>query len=189
MPNPQVIIQIDASDLQRVARDIGMAAAMMPQRLEAALDAAAVGRLSALQEVTPVGKRSDERYAKRLSKSYEIRRGVDSRSIITTEVVKWNIVTGGVVSGKINPIFPRVKKALWWPGIRGDRPVAAVYKHPGIKAQDLLGRANNRYNQEGGDLRIVDEVGRETVLQATGRRIAGGLLGGLRRLRGIFGGR
>lgn len=38
----------------------------------------------------------------------------------------------GVPASKINPILPRKKRALFWPGAR--HPVKAVYNHPGIKA-------------------------------------------------------
>ena len=34
---------------------------------------------------------------------------------------------------KAHPIFPVKKKALYWPGIRGGRPVASVW-HPGTEA-------------------------------------------------------
>lgn len=40
-----------------------------------------------------------------------------------------------------HPIFPRVKRALWWPGL--DRPVAYV-NHPGTKPNPYHLRALNR---------------------------------------------
>lgn len=40
----------------------------------------------------------------------------------------------GVPASKINPILPRRKKALFWPGAR--HPVAIVRNHPGIKKND-----------------------------------------------------
>lgn len=36
-------------------------------------------------------------------------------------------------SGGTGLIMPRLKKALYWPGIRGGRPVALVENHPGIR--------------------------------------------------------
>jgi hypothetical protein len=45
----------------------------------------------------------------------------------------------GVPARKINPILPRRKKALFWEGAR--HPVAAVYKHPGIKPNPYFQRA------------------------------------------------
>lgn len=42
----------------------------------------------------------------------------------------------GVSAGKINPILPVRKKALWWPGL--PRPVAVVRNHPGIKANPFF---------------------------------------------------
>jgi len=41
----------------------------------------------------------------------------------------------GVPPSRINPILPkRPKYGLYWPGIKGGQPVAAVYNHPGLKA-------------------------------------------------------
>jgi hypothetical protein len=40
----------------------------------------------------------------------------------------------GVRKVKINPILPRVKKALFWPGL--PHPISAVRNHPGIKPND-----------------------------------------------------
>ena len=37
----------------------------------------------------------------------------------------------GIPAKDMNPILPRKKKALWWPGL--PHPVKAVYNHPGIK--------------------------------------------------------
>lgn len=48
----------------------------------------------------------------------------------------------GVAKSKINPILPRKKKALWWPGAR--HPVRAVRNHPGIKKNDYYARTVNR---------------------------------------------
>lgn len=42
----------------------------------------------------------------------------------------------GVPPSKINPILPVKKKALWWPGLQ--HPVAAVYNHPGIRANPFF---------------------------------------------------
>jgi hypothetical protein len=38
----------------------------------------------------------------------------------------------GMPASKINPILPKKRRALFWPGAR--HPVKAVYNHPGIKA-------------------------------------------------------
>jgi hypothetical protein len=45
----------------------------------------------------------------------------------------------GVARSRINPIFPREKKALFWPGAR--HPVRAVYNHPGIRPNDYFKKA------------------------------------------------
>ncbi len=48
------------------------------------------------------------------------------------------LVRLGVRPERINPILPKRKKALYWPGAR--HPVKAVYHHPGIKANPYFER-------------------------------------------------
>ncbi len=43
-------------------------------------------------------------------------------------------VRAGVKRANINPILPRRKKALWWPGL--PHPISIVRRHPGIKPND-----------------------------------------------------
>ncbi len=40
----------------------------------------------------------------------------------------------GVRASRINPIRPRLKKALWWPGL--PHPISVVQNHPGIRPND-----------------------------------------------------
>jgi len=63
----------------------------------------------------------------------------DRGSIVVGPVAPHAVpVARGVKAGKINPILPRNKKALFWPG--ASHPVKAVYNHPGMRAQpfDLM---------------------------------------------------
>lgn len=52
----------------------------------------------------------------------------------------------GVAKSKINPIMPRKKKALWWPGAR--HPVKIVRNHPGIKPNPYTQRAVDKSKEK-----------------------------------------
>lgn len=77
-------------------------------------------------------------------KTGELRSGIKERetgplSFIVTEEAKYGAFQRkGVLASKINPILPRKKKALWWPGLL--HPVAAVRRHPGIPPNDYVAR-------------------------------------------------
>lgn len=59
----------------------------------------------------------------------------------------------GVTPERRNPIFPRIKKALYWPGAR--HPVRAVYNHPGMKANPYWDKGLDRAAP---DIRRAEEL-------------------------------
>lgn len=68
----------------------------------------------------------------------------DSIHVMHVSTYRWHIVVGtdhwshieyGTL-GRDPKIVPRVKKALWWPGLAG--PIAMVKNHPGNKAQPFM---------------------------------------------------
>jgi len=73
------------------------------------------------------------------------------------------VITEGVSYGKFvrlgtrpHPIFPKTKRALWWPGL--ERPIAYVKKHPGTRPNPYHLRALARL---GGPDTIAEAVLRE----------------------------
>ena len=62
------------------------------------------------------------------------------------------------------PIYPRNAAALYWPGIKGDRPVAMVM-HPGVKPQFFMRRAVERIEQP-----FMDSVSAASIRIVTGER-------------------
>jgi len=90
--------------------------------------------MSALAKVTP-------RRTGRLSRGQRlIKRGALEWEISEVDFYG-QILRDGVPAGAMNPILPRQKKALWWPGL--PHPIAAVRNHPGIKKNDYFQKAIN----------------------------------------------
>lgn len=115
----------------------------------------AAGRLwSHLKKVTP------ERTG-RLKKSQILQRqgNLDWEIVETVRPPYGLFIRQGVPASKINPILPRKKKALWWPGL--PHPVKAVYNHPGIKKNDYFTKAIK--NADGDFEKAADGIGTDIV--------------------------
>ena len=150
----KVLVTIDASDLVRQGNTIWQVASMTPKALEAVLDQAAKKRVRLIRRFTPSQKRKDPRHPLKLRDSYDILKARGKRTIVTLEPNKYTWVTEGTrpPSGGSGIILPRLKKALYWPQIRGGRPVAVVYRHPGIRQPNrFVERAMQGYYSTGGD--------------------------------------
>lgn len=127
----------DGSSFTRASKAFAIIAKLIPSRLDKAAEKEATHIAILLNRAAPSQKRYDERFPDKLDESFYAQRyGPGVWAVYTKAPYKHLWVTYGT---KRHPILPRAKKALWWPGIRGDRPVASV-NHPGI-------RRKNRYAQ------------------------------------------
>jgi len=140
------VVQVDASDLIKIGGRITTMAALAGPAIEVMLDAAARARLGALKKATPYQRRGDRRYPVHLRNSYVITATSGKRTISTLEARKFNFVVQGTSA---HVIKPRFKKALYWPGIEGGRPVAVVWNHLGTPAQDIVGNSDGIYRAKG----------------------------------------
>lgn len=125
---PDVLYEIDP-DLKRLGKAFGG----QKKRIEKEIKGLAKRIYKRLQKNTP-------RRTGRLVRSQKLTKAGD----LTWEMSE-NVsppyglyISKGVPAEKINPILPREKKALYWPGL--PHPVKAVYKHPGIKANPYVPR-------------------------------------------------
>ena len=150
----KALVQIDASDLIRVGNNMRAAGVLAGQAIDPMLDAMAQARLGALRQATPSQVRRDPRYPLKLVDSYVVTKGNKTRTISTLEARKFNFVTKGT-SGPY-PIYPRFKKALWWPGL--DHPLPKVI-HPGIRANNYVAQAEGKYEKVGGGVGFTGMTG------------------------------
>ena len=76
-----------------------------------------------------------------------------------------SFVRVGVAAEKINPIRPRRKKALFWPG--ADHPVKAVYNHPGIKPNPYWDRGlkKSQPDRKAAEKHIGDDIERSLIVK------------------------
>jgi len=141
-----IVVTIDAGDLERVGKRFLHASRAIPEMLERGLDVVAERRKQEISDAAPRQTRPDARYQEQLYRSFDIVREAGMRSIVTRQPEKLYYVTHGT-----NPhvIKPRNKKALFWPGIRGGRPVAMVH-HPGYRGNDFINRATSAAGATGG---------------------------------------
>ncbi len=135
-----IVMDIDATDLILVAKDIQKVAAMTPRALEVNLTRAANARLHLLEDLAPYQWRPDLRHPVHLDRSFSVikpARGV--RQIVTSTPDKLRWVTEGTGWGGTYGINPRhPKDALWWPGMtNGGHPVAHV-EHPSTAAYPFV---------------------------------------------------
>ncbi len=133
------LVTIDASDLQRIGRQIAVGAAQTHRGIENSLTRVANRRLAALRANAPSQTRRDPRHPIKLKDSFRMRK-LDGERIITTETPnKVAFLLTGTAPHMIKPLF---KKALWWPGLAN--PVAYV-QHPGTQPNDFISRAWSDY--------------------------------------------
>jgi len=142
MPRPGIVVHIDASSLTRVGYDIERVAKMTPQVVNSLMWRMVNNEKEVIQAVIPESKRPDSRYPVHLR---------DSISVVHDKPNQWDIVTGMsdrwhyyIEGTDAHPILPLWKKALWWPGIQGDRPVASV-NHPGSRSHPQVEAAIARF--------------------------------------------
>lgn len=67
----------------------------------------------------------------------------------------------GVRPERRNPILPRRKKALYWPGAL--HPVKAVYNHPGMKANPYWDKGVER--AERNIVRVEEQIGSDIEME------------------------
>jgi hypothetical protein len=104
--------------------------------------------LSALRKVTPV-KTGRLKRGQRLIKKGELEWEISEVDFYG------QILRDGVPAASMNPIVPRQKKALWWPGL--PHPIARVNNHPGIKKNDYFQKAidNSRGDREKAQAKVA----------------------------------
>jgi len=167
-----VMVSIDASDVQRVGLRLRLAGQLVGPALQKALNEAASTHLKALQAAAPVGKKPDPRYPTRLRDSFFIAATGESRQIMTNSPkYKW-VTVGTQPTSEF--IYPRFKKALYWAGIAGGRPVARVHTHP-TAANDFVERASAKAEQQS-----------KPVIQRLADTVALAISGLAKRLGGMF---
>ena len=168
------IIVIDASDLERVAQRINGAAILLPSDIEVALTSAVRERLRLIRKEAPSQDRRDARYPIKLKESFRSIKSIGKRVIVTDTPYKYIWTTEGTrpPSGGTGVILPRFKKALFWPGIIGGKPVARVNKHPGItKPNRFVDRAMLKYGDN--DLKIIIRATNRAVIRISNRPTTG----------------
>ncbi len=167
---PSGFWEIDATDLIRVAKDIEKVAAMTPRMLENALTRAANERVWLLGQLAPVQVRADPRHSQHLAFSFSVVGSVGVREIVTDAPNKFIWVTQGCSPHEIKP---RLKKALYWPGIRDDRPVAKV-NHPGSEPYPFDQMAMEAYDS----MVVAMPMSVTTLFAGAGAGMAGGRAAG-----------
>lgn len=149
------VITIDASQVKNALKVIEQSADVTPALLAGLLDATTRQRMAILKANTPYQERTDPRYPTHLRDSYHMRAiGKDAREVYIAPIssaYKFLYVTEGT---KSHNIFPNMQKALYWPGIQGGRPVAAVYNHI-TKANPFHERADQQYYSSGIDAKLT----------------------------------
>jgi len=132
--NTNAIVSIDASDLIRVSRHIGWVESQKNQVISAKLTRVANAIVNDLSHDAPVSGKPNKRHPLPLNKSYYFTRpGMYVRNVETSEPLKHAVVSRGAKPPTFGEgyIFPRQKKALWWPGLA--HPIHHVSGHPGIE--------------------------------------------------------
>ena len=132
--NTNAVVSIDASDLVRVSRHIGWVESQKNQVISSKLTRVANAITSDLSRDAPTSGKFDERYPIPLNKSYYFTRpGMYIRNVETMEPLKHAVISRGAKPPTFGRgyIYPRLKKALWWPGLA--HPIHKVSGHPGVK--------------------------------------------------------
>ena len=177
-------ITIDASQVTNALRVIEQSAQATPAVLSGVLDAAARQRIALLKANTPYQARVDPRYPTHLRDSYHYRSSGLTREIYISPLgsaFKYMYVTEGTAA---HSILPNAKRALYWPGIQGGRPVASVY-HPGTRANPFNERAEQQYTNGGAEAQTETAVANgyaemiTNSINAGAGDMGGGMLSGM----------
>ena len=131
-----VILTIDASDLERIAANIAETSMLTHAELIARLNALALGITMSLAIAAPNQTRADTRWPSKLYKSFKFRSSGDAVEITTSTPGKYEWTNFGArpPTGGSGYIYPRLKQALWWPGLAHPIPFVGppiTRKHPG----------------------------------------------------------
>jgi len=165
----KVLIYVDTSDLERVAKNMKLSADIIPQVAKESLNEVGISHVISLRHVTPRSTRDDPRYGGgHLRNSYFLGLGAGSIIVTTNDATKWNLVNRDTAPHVIRPVY---KKALSWPGMTGPRepwwppspgytvsPVSNFrgWTHPGHTSLKLIEKADADYG-------VMDQV----IMQAT----------------------
>jgi hypothetical protein len=123
------VIVVDATSLERVARNIDAAATRIKAELRVRTTALGESLVDDLSRAAPVGERDDPRWKEHLAESFYTRPVGDSVQVLTSQGNKYTWTNYGApppgsTLGSVGYIYPRLKKALFWPGL--GHPIAWV---------------------------------------------------------------
>jgi hypothetical protein len=123
------VIVVDATSLERVARNIDATAKLIGAELRVRTAALGESLVDDLSAAAPVGERQDPRWREHLAESFYTRPVGNSVQVLTSQGNKYSWTNYGAPppgSSDRDPgrIYPRLKKALFWPGL--GHPIAFV---------------------------------------------------------------
>jgi hypothetical protein len=198
-----VVVTVDASDIQRIARNMGLAATntLSPTQMMWRQHRVGAQIIRQLQAAAPSQTRADKRFRQKLRDSFS-KKGVGGSVVVYTSTptkYSWTNFGAKPPSGGSGYIFPNPpKKALYWPGL--GHPISQVgppvtAKHPGQKgtnwAAPILSQVLNhgsdedyvreltRLNRQARSLGLVDifaaGVGVVSTVGAVGGMVIGGI--------------
>jgi hypothetical protein len=149
----QVVITVDASSLNIIGQRMGQVALLTPRMLDIAVHQDALARRDAIKNAAPERAGADHSRDTRITNRGKLKNSFDvvkvnigEYQVITTREEKYNWVTLGTPP---HAIYPKTKKALWWPGL--PHPIAYVDgkpppPHPGNRPNPFATDAMSKYN-------------------------------------------
>jgi hypothetical protein len=164
-----VVVTVDASDIQRIARNMGLAATntLSPTQMLWRQHRVAAQIMRELQYAAPSQSRTDDkRYRNKLRDSFS-KKGVGGSVVIYTNTpgkYTWTNFGARPPSGGSGYIFPNPpKKALYWPGL--GHPISQVgppvtRRHPGQRGTNWAAPILSHNLNHGTDEDYVRELTR-----------------------------